>query len=140
MKKLLIILTLFFLSAPVLRAQDEPNNDDKIREKMTEFIQRRLNLSKNEAEKFSPVFIRYFNEWRNTLREFRGTPDRRLDLQQRIIELQIRYRNEFKDIIGDKRSNQVFERQKEFIDGIKRMREEQRIENRANRRFRSMMQ
>jgi hypothetical protein len=138
MKKLLIILTLFLSTNFVLHAQDENSNDDKIRAKMTEFIQRRLNLSKNEAEKFSPVFLRYFNEWRSTLREFRGNPDRLL-LKQRIVDLQLRYRNEFKDIIGQKRSNDVFEQQKVFIETIKNVREEQ-IENRANRRFRATIQ
>ena len=131
-------MTLFLSTNFVLHAQDENSNDDKIRAKMTEFIQRRLNLSKNEAEKFSPVFLRYFNEWRATLREFRGNPDRLL-LKQRIVDLQLRYRNEFKDIIGQKRSNDVFEQQKVFIETIKNVREEQ-IENRANRRFRATIQ
>lgn len=138
MKKLLIILTLFLSANLVAHAQDENGNDDKIRAKMTEFIQRRLNLSKNEAEKFSPVFLRYFNEWRSTLREFRGNPDKLL-LRQRILDIQLRYRNEFKDIIGQKRSNDVFEQQKVFIETIKNFREEQ-IENRANRRFRATNQ
>ena len=138
MKRFLIILTLFLSIGFALHAQDGNSNDDKIREKMTEFIQRRLNLSKNEAEKFSPVFLRYFNEWRSTLREFRENPDRLL-LKQRIVDLQLRYRNEFKDIIGPKRSNDVFEQQKIFIETIKNVREEQ-IENRANRRFRALNQ
>ena len=135
MKKLFIILSIFLSANLAVHAQDENSNDDKIRAKMTEFIQKRLNLSKNEAEKFSPVFLRYFNEWRTTLREFRGNPDKLL-LRQRIVEIQLRYRDEFKDIIGQKRSNDVFEQQKVFIETIKSFREEQ-IENRANRRFRS---
>ena len=109
MKRFLLILSLFFLTGSVLKAQNEDENNDKIREKMTEFIQRRLNLTRNEAERFSPVFVRYFREWRTTLREFKGGP--RLDLQQRIVELRLRYRNEFKEIIGEKRSNEVYEQQ-----------------------------
>ena len=138
MKKFFTILAILFCLQVTVHAQDEDNNDDKIRSKMTEFIQRRLNLSKGEAEKFSPVFLRYFNEWRSTLREFRGNPDKLL-LRQRIGEIQLRYRTEFKDIIGQKRSNEVFEQQKRFIDIIKNVREEQ-LENRTNRRFRSTIQ
>jgi hypothetical protein len=134
MKRFILILTLFLITGSVLRAQDDDQNNDKIRDKMTEFIQRRLNLSKNEAEKFSPVFLRYFKEWRTTLREFKGQPQ--LDLQQRIVELRLRYRNEFKEIIGEKRSNGVYEEQQRFIDGVRKMREEQRIDSRPNRRFR----
>ncbi|MFI5133320.1 MAG: hypothetical protein ACHQEB_03235 [Chitinophagales bacterium] len=141
MKRVLLIITLFLLTGSVLRAQDDENND-KIRDKMTEFIQRRMNLSKDEAEKFSPVFLRYFKEWRSALREFRGRPQ--LDLQQRIVELRLRYRNEFKDIVGEKRSNEVFEQQERFIEGVRKMRDDQQRlqgrENRPNKRFRSMMQ
>ncbi len=135
MKKFLLISTLFLLTGSLLQAQDDDQNNDKIRDKMTEFIQRRLNLSKNEAEKFSPVFLRYFKEWRSTLRDFRGVDDK-LRLQQRIVEIRIRYRNEFKEIIGEKRSNEVYEEQQIFIDGVRKMREEQRIDNRPNRRIR----
>jgi hypothetical protein len=61
MKKILLIVTLFLLTGSVLRAQDDNDTNDKIRDKMTEFIQRRLNLSKNEAKNsarfFSVIFM-----------------------------------------------------------------------------------
>lgn len=138
MKKFFTILLFFLFNGLILHAQEENGNNDKIRDKMTEFVQRRLNLSRSEAEKFSPVFLRYFNEWRNTLREFRGSDDP-LKLQQRIVDLRLRYRDEFKEIIGEKRSNDVYKEQERFIEGVKRLREDQRIESRA-RRFRSPMQ
>lgn len=134
MKKILFILTLFLLTGSVLQAQKEDDNNDKIRDKMTEFIQRRLDLSKSEAEKFSPVFIRYFHEWRSTLKEFKGNPDRLL-LQQKIVDLRLRYRNQFKDIVGEKRSNRVFEEQQRFIEGVRKIREGERLESRPNRRL-----
>lgn len=139
MKKFLLILTLLFVSASVLHAQDEDTDgdNDKIRDKMTEFVQRRLNLNKNEAEKFSPIFLRYFKEWRTTLRNFKSD---RLILQQKIVELRLRYRTEFKDIIGEKRSNEVYRQQEIFIQEVKRMRDEQqrRRDPRNNRRTRSL--
>src|SRR5512143_1581213 len=109
MKKILLILTLALFAGFASKAQDDDN--DKIRDKMREFIQRRLNLTRNEAEHFSPVFVRYFKEWRQTLRDNRGDV---LVRQQRIAELRIRYRTEFKDIVGEKRSNEVFRKQEEF--------------------------
>ncbi|MBS1920083.1 MAG: hypothetical protein JST17_07505 [Bacteroidetes bacterium] len=139
MKKFLLILSLLLLAGFVLRAQEEDDKNDKIRDKMTEFIQRRLNLSKSEAEKFSPIFLRYFHDWRSTLKEFKGNPDRLL-LQQKIVDLRLRYRDEFKGIVGEKRSNQIFEEQQRFIEGVRKMREGQRLEGRPNRRFRSMTQ
>jgi hypothetical protein len=112
MKRFLLILTLALFAGFVAKAQDDDN--DKIRDKMREFIQKRMNLSKNEAERFTPVFIRYFREWRQTIRENKNLPDI-LERQKRIVDLKIRYRDEFKEIIGEKRSNEVFKRQEEFV-------------------------
>lgn len=108
MKKILFILTLVLFSGFVAKAQD----DDKIRDKMREFIQRRLKLSNNEADRFTPVFIRYFRDWRQTVREHK---DDILFRQQKIAELRIRYRDEFRDVVGEKRSTEVYKKQEEFI-------------------------
>ena len=110
MKRFLLILTLALFAGFAARAQDDDN--DKIRDKMREFIQKRLNLSKNEAERFTPVFIRYFREWRQTLREHK---DDVLERQKRIVDIRIRYRTEFKEIVGEKRSNRVYKEQDEFV-------------------------
>lgn len=125
MKKIVLILSLFMLSMQVVRAQDDATNE-KLRDKMREYIQLRLKLNKDEAEKFTPVFIRYFREWRGTLRE--RDP---LLLQQKIVELRIRYRPEFQEIIGERRSNEVFKRQDEFIRELKEIRQE-RLRERQN--------
>ena len=138
MKKILLILTLALLAGFTLKAQDDGN--DKIRDKMREFIQKRLSLSRNEAVRFTPVFIRYFREWKQTLQENRGDG---LVRQQRIIELRLRYRTEFRDIVGEKRSNDVYKQQDIFVREIKEMREEQiksRRGDRPNRTFRTLIQ
>src|SRR6187397_3175737 len=127
MKKILLILTLASLGFSS-KAQNEEH--DKIRDKMTEFIQKRLNLTRNEAERFTPVFIQYFREWKQTLQETRGDV---LIRQQKIVDLRIRYRTEFRDIIGEKRSNAVYKQQDIFIHEIQQMREEQIKARRAER-------
>ena len=118
MKKFLLILTLALLAGFTSQAQDDDN--DKIRDKMREFIQKRLDLSKNEAEKFTPVFIRYFKEWRQNIKE---SDD--LIRRQKIAEIQIRYRTEFREIVGEKRGNDIYRQQKIFIDNLKKVREDQ---------------
>lgn len=136
MKKFLLILTLALLAGFTSKAQEDDN--DKIRDKMREFIQKRLNLSKNEAEKFTPVFIRYFREWRQNIRE----PDILLR-DQKITEIKIRYRTEFREIIGEKRSNDVYKQQRIFIDNLKKVREDQikaRNERLDNKRSQSLIQ
>ena len=138
MKKILVILGLIFLTSVTCFAQtddDDNNSGDKIREKMAEFIQRRMNLTKAETERFVPVFIRYFKDWRTTLRENRG--DKPM-LQLRVAELQIRYRPEFKEILGEKRCNLVYEHQQKFILEVQKMRQEQ-LQRRPLRRNRLMV-
>jgi len=128
MKKFLLILTLALLAGFSSKAQG--NEYDKIRDKMREFIQKRLDLTRNEAERFTPVFIRYFHEWKQTLQETKGDI---LIRQQKIVDLRIRYRTEFRDIIGEKRSNAVYKQQDIFIHEIQQMREEQIKARRAER-------
>lgn len=125
MKKILTILFFFFFVHSV-SAQDEQNGTARLREKMVEYIQQRLSLSKGEAERFQPLFLNYFKELKNTNQEFRSD---RLVLQQKIIELRLRYRDNFKPIIGDKRSNEVFIYERDFVNKVKEIREE-RLENR----------
>ena len=123
MKKLLIILLAFFSFSTAVFAQeeDQPGGDENIRDKMSEYIQQRLQLNKTEADRFIPIFIRYFREWRVTLRENRGD---RLILQQKIIELRLRYRPEFRGVLGDQRGNQVFRHQDTFIKELKQLKNE----------------
>ncbi|MFI5186477.1 MAG: hypothetical protein ACHQF0_07125 [Chitinophagales bacterium] len=111
MKKYFIILVLFF-SGVASHAQDE--NDDKggkIRDRMVEYIQDRLGLSRNESEKFTPVFLRYFQEFRQ-IRQLNR--DDRLELQKQIIDLRIRYRGEFRQIMDEPKANKVFVYEDEF--------------------------
>ena len=131
MKKILFILSILLISSNIILAQND-DGDDRIRDKMREYIQLRMRLTRGEAERFTPVFVRYFNEWRNTLKENRTD---RLILQQKVVELRLRYRGEFKEIIGDRRSNEVFEHQERFIKELKNLRQE-RIQNRQGPRNR----
>ena len=115
MKKIFFILSLLFVASIPLFAQeadDDNEGGDKIRDKMNEYIQKRLSLSKNEADKFTPVFLKYFREWRQTVRENRGD---RLVLQQKVVELRLRYRPQFREMLGENRGSQVFGHQDNFV-------------------------
>ena len=129
MKKLVYILffTLFFQAGAMAQ---QPNGVGKVREKMVEYIQDRLNLSRAEAEKFQPIFLNYFNDLRKTNQQYRND---RLVLQQKVIELRLRYRDQLKPVIGDKRSNEVFQYERDFVDKVKEIRDE-RMDNRRGGR------
>ena len=129
MKKLVYILffTLFFQAGAMAQ---QPNGVGKVREKMVEYIQDRLNLSRAEAEKFQPIFLNYFNDLRKTNQQYRND---RLVLQQKVIELRLRYRDQLKPVIGEKRSNEVFQYERDFVDKVKEIRDE-RMDNRRGGR------
>ena len=120
MKRFLLICCLSIFSIFGDYSQDEGQNE-QIREKMSEFIQKRMNLSKAEAEKFNPIFYRYFQDWRKTLNENKGD---RLVLQQKVAELRLRYRNEFKTVIGEQRSNEVYKQQEVFIRELRQLKQQ----------------
>jgi hypothetical protein len=134
MKRILYILGFLIFTTTSSIAQDDEGQGSKIRERMTEYIQKRLSLSKAEAERFGPVFLDYFNQLRKTNQEYKGD---RLVLQQKIVELRLNYRNQFKTIVGERKSNDVFVYERDFINEIKEIRNE-RSQNKGggrNKRF-----
>ncbi len=112
---------------------DGQDGNDRIRDRMNEYIQKRLNLSKDEARRFTPVFIRYFKDWRTTIRENRGD---RLLLQRKVVDLRLKYRPEFKEILGERRGNLVYDHQEIFIREMRKLGQE-RMQNRRLRNDRS---
>jgi hypothetical protein len=134
MKKILSILIFIFSLSSVSFAQDD-DAGGKLRDKMVEYIQSRLGLSKAEAEKFQPVFLDYLKDMRSTKQQFKGGD--KLILQQKIVDLRIRYRDQFKPIIGEARSNAVFQHEKEFVEKALQERNERiqnRLDGRANKK------
>jgi hypothetical protein len=125
MKNYVIILTLFFTGLVTYAQDEDSERGSKIRDRMNEYVQDRLGLSKREADKFSPVFLRYFQEFRQIHKENRSD---NLLLKQKIIDLRIRYRNEFRQIMDEPRANKVFVYEDEF-----RKKVIQLLENRKDR-------
>lgn len=132
MKKILYLLTFVFALGFTSFAQDDAS--EKLRDKMIEYIQDKLGLSKAEAERFQPLFVDYLREKRATTQQFKGD---KLILQQKIVDLRIRYRDQFKTIVGEKRSNEVYKHEHEFIEHAKtelRDRLDNRKEGRPNKK------
>ena len=140
MKRILYILGLFMALSTASYAQDEEGNGKKIQERMNEYVQKRLGLSKAEAERFSPVFQDYFNELRKTNQDHKGD---RLVLQKKIVDVRLKYRNQFKPIIGEKKSNEVFNYERDFVEEVKALRNDRlqnKNEGRNNKRSKGLLQ
>ena len=141
MKKYFLILFLSFTTGFAVLAQDDQSDDPaatKLQERMALYIQKKLGLTKAEAQKFSPVFLRYIIELRKTHRENKAD---KLVLQQKVVQLRIQFRNEFRQIMDEQRADKIYDYQREFelkvLDEIK----QRRLENRTGpRRMRAVTQ
>jgi hypothetical protein len=134
MKRIVYILVFALSLSSVSFAQADEDAGGKLRDKMIEYIQNKLNLSKGEAEKFQPVFLDYLKDMRSTKQQFGGD---RLILQQKIVDLRIRYRDQFKPIIGEPRSNAVFQHEHDFVQKAIQERNDRlqnRLDSRANKK------
>lgn len=137
MKKWISILFLFILPVFAAVAQtEEPVQEGKIQERMREYIQKRLGLSRAETERFSPVFVRYFREFAQTHKQNKGD---RLVMQQKIIELRLRYRGEFRQIMDEQRANKVFRYEDDFRKEAIQIIKENRGDRIQPRRSRAVM-
>ena len=95
-----------------------------------------LGLSKSEAQKFTPVFARYFRDFAQTHRQNKGD---RLILQQKVIELRLRYRGEFKQIMDEQRANKVFQYEDKFRQEVIRIIKENRRDRVPPRRTKAVL-
>lgn len=123
MKQILYIFCFFALGLTASAQNEEARDGARIRERMSLYIQKNLSLDESESARFAPVFMSYFNELRQINQTYKGD---RLVLQQKIVDLRIRYRDQFKPIIGEKRSNEVFQHEHEFVSEVKQLRQERR--------------
>jgi acetyl-CoA carboxylase alpha subunit len=119
-KKIFYIL-LFFFVVQTSFAQDEQPGAARLKEKMVEYIQDKLGLNKSEAERFQPMFMDYLRQLRDTKQQYKGD---RLVLQQKVIDIRLRFREQVKPVIGEKRSNDVFTYEREFVQKVQDIRNE----------------
>ena len=126
-------LLLFAFQAAFSQSPDQPGLD-RLKEKMVEYIGNKLGLNKSEAERFQPMFMDYLRQLKDTKQQFKSDD---LLMKQKIIDLRLRFREQVKPLVGEKRSNDVFTYEKEFLQGVEKERNERMQEHkdgRANKR------
>jgi len=107
MKKVAFIFCFIVLGWGFAHGQDDDTDGGdgiKLRKGMRLYMQKRLELTDAEAEKLEPVLGRYLQELRKAHRENEDPMVR----QQKKADIRLRYRNEFKPIMGEKRANRFF--------------------------------
>lgn len=129
MKKVIYII-IFLFSGLTVWAQPpgpppegEGPPDLKLPERMSAFIQNKLEMSASEREKFEPAFKLYLKDLLRISRENRGD---RLIMQQQIVELRLKYRKDFRQWLGDQRGDRIFLEEERFRGEVLRMLRERR--------------
>lgn len=97
----------------------------KLPERMSLFIQTKLDMTPTEREKFDPLFKNYLRDFAKTHRENR---EDRLVMQQQIIELRIKYRKDFRQLFGEKKADRIFAEEDRFREEVIRMIRDRRRE------------
>jgi hypothetical protein len=122
-------LTVFSLSA--YTQEDE----GKVPERMAMYIENKLDLNKTEKDKFHPLFMEYLKDLRKTSVDNR---EDRLVMQQKIVDLRLRYRESFKTVIGEKKANDVFFHEREFMREAIELRRERILKRGGKRNLNSL--
>lgn len=127
--KLILLLSIMSIGYTAIA---QPGPDERIPERMSLFIRKRMQLTDKETEQFQPLFTRYQKEWREVMRKNR---EDRLLQQKELIELQLRYRNEFGPVVGEKRVMQIYHLQDYFIKTLRDIQRDRKLRDREHQRM-----
>lgn len=111
MRKILLILFLFISTAYFCNAQKGKNED--INTVKIAYITNQLNLTPGEAQKFWPIYNRYFNEVKIAQQD---SPNDIVAFQEKLVNIRKKYKADFKEVLGsDDRVNKVYTAEAKFI-------------------------
>lgn len=118
MKKII----LFVLFALPLSLFAQPGSGGQLRDGRLQsleiaYLTRELALTPGEAEKFWPVYNKYAEEMRGTMRN-RETDV--LERQQQMLDIRKKYKPDFNRILSADRTNRLFEAEVKFREMVKR--------------------
>ncbi|MBA3674237.1 MAG: hypothetical protein H0W75_04640 [Chitinophagaceae bacterium] len=114
MKQFLLIITLLLGSFSFAKAQNDTlgKRAEKIQALKIAFITQKLQLTPDEAQKFWPVYNRYETEIRKMMIDKRSGDA--IDNEENILNVKKRYRSEFTRVLGQPKTNNLFNAEREF--------------------------
>lgn len=127
MKKLLFlsIVLIGFAAKNVANGQNKVDLS-RIQALKIAFLTQKLPLSPDEAQKFWPVYNKYEAEIREVKKEKKGSDDE-LELDEKLIAIRKKYREDFTKILGKDKANRVFTEEREFIGSVQKELQERRM-------------
>jgi len=119
MKKIVFIISLLFLHNYFCVGQTQSDtNVDKIEGIKQTYMNKELNLTPEEAQKFWPVYKSYFKEIREARKNY--TNDE-VAFEEKVVQIRKKYKDNFKTILNsDERANKVFVSEKNLRDLLKK--------------------
>ena len=115
MKHLILIVILSVSSFTYASAQN--NNREQRTEKVQAlkiaFITQKLELTSDEAQRFWPVYNRYESEIRQVMTDNKLSGDA-IDNEEKVLNVKKRYKSEFIKVIGQPKTNTLFNSEREF--------------------------
>lgn len=120
---------------PNFNGNNRPNGMRKLDAVRNDYINKRLNLTSEEADRFWPVYNQYQGELGNVLRQRRinnSSPqnngidqvDRDISYEQQILSIRKHYKDEFLKILPPEKVSLLYKSEREFKDElIKQLRE-----------------
>lgn len=115
MKRFLLIMIISFTSFASLQAQEynREKRTEKIQALKIAFITQKLDLTADEAQRFWPVYNRYETEIRQVMTDNKSEGDA-IDNEEKVLNVKKKYKPEFIKVIGQPRTNTLFNAEREF--------------------------
>ena len=116
MKRHILIIAIMFGSFTVANAQMDKREHpkaEKVQALKIAFITQKLELTTDEAQRFWPVYNRYEAELRQMITDNKLGGDA-IDNEERVLNLKKKYRSEFNKVIGQPKTNLLFNSEREF--------------------------
>ena len=132
MKKLFLLfgfITFAILLTNAPEVSDSGNGREKIKMLEIGYLTRQLHLSTHEAEKFWPLFNKYRQELRATVKDKNISDE--LDRQQKALDIRRKYRKDFSSVLDEERGRRVYEEEDNFKTMV-RKEMQQRMKMRQN--------
>ena len=115
MKHLILILIFSVSSFSIVNAQNDNREQktEKVQALKIAFITQKLELTSDEAQRFWPVYNRYETEIRQVMTENKLSGDA-IDNEEKILNVKKRFKSEFIKVIGQPKTNTLFNSEREF--------------------------
>jgi hypothetical protein len=119
MKKIVFILSLLFLHNYFCVAQTQLDTGrNKIEGIKKTYMNKELNLTSEEGQKFWPIYNNYFKEIRQARKSY---PNDEVAFEEKVVEIRKKYKDNFKSLLNsDERANRVYVAEKNLRDLLKK--------------------